>query len=356
MNLGRKEKIAFLIFSIFMITSPIVVRFTEKVGIEIGARFIAYLGFTWMGLLLLFLSLSVVIDTGRLILYLSRKTAGVNNKNFRFSQRNVLALQLITVLIIYLYGLFEAETIQGKRIIIASPKIGQEYGAVRIAMISDVHLGLLVREGRLRKILKKVEENKPDILVSTGDLVDGQLDNISEAAKMLERIKPPMGKFAILGNHEFYAGLENSISFTKQAGFTLLRNKAIQLGPLNIVGVDDEVILSIKKNYSKISKMVRTAIKSLPSENFTVLLKHRPNQFISDQNVFDLQLSGHTHKGQIFPFNLVTWLFFPYRAGRLVNLESGTLLYLSPGSGTWGPPIRFLARPEVTIIDLVHGD
>jgi hypothetical protein len=96
-------------------------------------------------------------------------------------------------------------------------------------------------------------------------------------------------------------------------------------------------------------------LSAQPRENFTVLLKHRPDIDPESLGLFDLQLSGHTHKGQIFPFNLLTWFFYRQRAGQLTRLDSG-LLYLSPGTGTWGPPIRFLAPPEVTIIDLVHGN
>jgi len=212
-----------------------------------------------------------------------------------------------------------------------------------------VHLGLTVREARLKRILARVREAQPDILVSTGDLVDGQLNHFVKEAALLAAVNPPLGKFAITGNHEFYAGLEDAAAFTEKSGFTLLRQQGVVVGTINVVGVDDPAITSSAQEPAAPERYVLAA---QPRENFTLLLKHRPEIDLESLGLFDLQLSGHTHKGQIFPFNLLTWFFYPQRAGRLTGLESG-FLYLSRGTGTWGPPIRFLAPPEVTIIDLV---
>ncbi|MHB8989875.1 MAG: metallophosphoesterase, partial [Desulfobulbia bacterium] len=115
------------------------------------------------------------------------------------------------------------------------------------------------------------------------------------------------------------------------------------------VGVDDPTVTLFDK---KTAKPEGNLLSAQPRENFTILLKHRPDLDPASLGLFDLQLSGHTHKGQIFPFNLLTWFLYPHEAGQLTRLTSG-FLYPSPGTGTWGPPIRFLAPPEVTIIDLV---
>ena len=121
-------------------------------------------------------------------------------------------------------------------------------------------------------------------------------------------------------------------------------------GILNIVGVGDEAGGGFRKGDNTNEESLCSKIE--PSQ-FTVLLKHRPVPYTGTLCAFDLQLSGHTHKGQIFPFFFITRLFFQHYAG-LYELSNKTYLYVSRGSGTWGPPIRFLASPEVTIIDLVH--
>ncbi len=345
---GRKAKLGIILFMAVMIAAPIMVRLAETAGIATGARFWAYASFSWMGLLFLFVSLAAAVDAGRYAILAAEKSQNRKISLPEVSPRHLFATQVMLVLALYGYGLFEAADIRLEHIEITSPKITTSTGRIRIAQISDVHLGLLVREGRLKHIIARIEKAKPDILVSTGDLVDGQLNHLNTEAGLLAAINPPLGKFAITGNHEFYAGLPEALAFTKASGFTLLRQQGVVLAGLNVVGVDDPTVRSLGKNQVE-SEHDLLAAQS--KENFTLLLKHRPNIDPNSLGLFDLQLSGHTHKGQIFPFNLLTWFFYPQRAGQLTTLTSG-LLYLSRGTGTWGPPIRFLAPPEVTIIDL----
>jgi len=238
-------------------------------------------------------------------------------------------------------------------VIIKTPKIPAEVGTLTIALISDVHLGLIVREERLKRILSVVASAEPDILVSTGDLVDGQINNLTGLANILETIDPKYGKFAVTGNHEFYAGLDETLHFTEKAGFTVLRGEARTVaGVINIAGVDDQT-----GAYSGLSKTVseKALLSKLPRDKFTLLLKHGPMVDENALGLFDLQLSGHTHNGQIFPFSLISRFFFPINAG-LVHLSHNSDIYVSRGSGTWGPPIRFLSPPEITVIKLIHGD
>ncbi|MBW6521124.1 MAG: metallophosphoesterase [Desulfoarculaceae bacterium] len=346
---GKTVNRGIALFMATMIVAPIMVRLTERAGIETGARFWAYTSFSWMGLLFLFMTLSATVDGIRFLILTAERVQKQKFTRAKISPRQLLALQAILVFAVYGYGLFEATDIRLERIEIASPKITKQTGRIRIVQISDVHLGLIVREGRLTRILARIQEADPDILVSTGDLVDGQLNHISKEAYLLAALNPPLGKIAITGNHEFYAGLQEALDFTEASGFTLLRHQAMMVGGINFVGVDDRAIKSFGKGYAESESDLLSA---QPRENFTILLKHRPDIDSDSLGLFDLQLSGHTHKGQIFPFNLLTWFFHPQPAGQLSRLQSG-FLYLNRGTGTWGPPIRFLAPPEVTIIDLV---
>jgi hypothetical protein len=346
---GKNAKRGIALFMAVMIAAPIMVRVAERAEIETGARFWAYASFSWMGLLFLFLTLSAAIDAGRFAVQATEKILKHRLFQSTVSPRRFFTIQAMLVVAIYGYGIFEAMDIRLKQIEIASPKIAETQGKIRIAQISDVHLGLIVREGRLSRILARIQEAQPDILVSTGDLLDGQLNHLGTEAAMLAAIRPPLGKFAITGNHEFYAGLQDALDFTKKSGFTLLRDQGVVAGGITVVGVDDPAVTLFDKNPARPEGDLLSA---QPRENFTLLLKHRPDLDPESLGLFDLQLSGHTHKGQIFPFNLLTWFLYPHKAGRLTRLTSG-FLYPSPGTGTWGPPIRFLAPPEVTIIDLV---
>ncbi|MEK6776566.1 MAG: hypothetical protein AABY87_06780 [bacterium] len=177
------------------------------------------------------------------------------------------------------------------------------------------------------------------------------MDNLDGLSELMAGIRPRYGKFAVMGNHEYYAGIGQTLDFTRKAGFTMLRDEGVSAGcGISIAGVDDPAgrRYGLKDQVSE-----KALLQGLPHGPFTLLLKHRPVVDQGSVGLFDLQLSGHVHKGQIFPFNLIAWFYYPLRAGESV-LGNGSHLYVSRGSGTWGPPIRFLAPPEITVIELVH--
>jgi uncharacterized protein len=337
------------VLMILMILTPIIVRVVESADFERTAKVFAYAGYTWMGLLFLFFAASFTLDVWRFLVYLAEGLLKASLDVVRFSARQAFFLPLFASMLAAGYGLFEAMNIRTEILVLKSPRITRP---IRIVQISDVHLGLLIREGRLKKILEKVKAASPDLFVSTGDLVDGQTDSLNGVGNLLREIKAPLGKYAITGNHEFYAGLDRSLEFMKEAGFRVLRGEGTSVaGLINIAGVDDPVV----RGYGRPGEVPEKELLSgLQRDKFTLFLKHRPDVEKGAVGLFDLQLSGHAHKGQIFPWTLLVRLVHPQLAG-LYNLPSGSSLYVSRGSGTWGPPIRFLAPPEVTIIDLVPG-
>jgi predicted MPP superfamily phosphohydrolase len=340
-----------VIFLATMVFAPVIVHFAEKNGFELFARFMAYIGYTWMGLLFIFVSVAFALDIYHLLINLGRFILHTDLSAITLSPRHSFTIALLFSVVIIGYGAFEAVMIRTEHVVIKTHKIPENIGRFKIAQISDVHLGLIVREKRLERILNQVKAANPYIFVSTGDLVDGQMDDLENLANMLKEIPVNHGKFAITGNHEFYAGLPRSLAFIKKAGFTILRGDGAAVSEwLNIVGVDDTA-----GNYYGLARSVseKELLSGFSREKFTLLLKHRPLIDKDAIGLFDLQLSGHAHKGQIFPFSLITRLSFPAHSG-LLKLEKTSLLYVNRGSGTWGPPIRFLAPPEVTIIEIVH--
>ena len=349
---GVVAAIFFIAFMVCMVSAPVVVRILEGQGFDVEARLISYLGYAWMGLVFLFFFCSLAIDVYRLLVY---ATGRMFHTGFLFlipSPRIAFFIALLITGAIAVFGYYGARTIRTETVVIKSTKIPEEIGALTIAQISDVHLGLIVRHERLKRILSAVRKANPDIVVSTGDLVDGQINNLNGLEELLQTVDPPYGKFAITGNHEFYAGLDQALHFAQSAGFTVLRGETYDVnGIITVVGIDDPTGKYFG-SYRGVSE--KTLLSHHSNKKFVLLLKHIPivNKEVVDH--FDLQLSGHTHGGQIFPFSLITRLFFPYHAG-LIPLSHGSQLYVSRGSGTWGPPIRFLSPPEVTIIKLVHA-
>jgi uncharacterized protein len=332
-----------------MIVSPVLVRFLEKGGHEAAARFMAYTGYCWLGFIFFFFTISVSFDVMRLLTYAAGILSKMDFSSFISAYRFFFLVTLVSSVLLVLYGYKEAANIRIETLRIETNKIPHDTGKITIAQISDVHLGLIVGEGQLNKIVALIRKVNPDILVSTGDLVDGDIDRLNGLVDILKSIEPRYGKYAVLGNHEFYAGLDISLDFIKKTGFTMLRGEGLTAhGLVNIAGVDDPA-----GSYFKARDIPeKVFLSDLPRNLFTILLKHRP---VIDKNalgLFDLQLSGHTHKGQIYPFRYLTRLAFPLYTG-YHKLTNNAHLYVSRGSGTWGPPVRFLTPPEVTIIELV---
>jgi predicted MPP superfamily phosphohydrolase len=335
-------QIIIIIVLILLICAPILVRVAEAYHQEFMARSIAYIGYIWMAFVFLFFFFNVTFE---IIVFLYKLTGSGTGSpllsNITFGSAIFLSF------IFVVYGFIDAKQVRVKTLEVKTEKILPNNGKIRIVQISDVHVGLIIRNKRLQVILDRVKEAKPDILVSTGDLLDGELDNVMPQAQQFVSITPKYGKYAILGNHEYYAGLKRSLEFTKAAGFDLLRDDIRNIAGISIFGADDITgkRLGVSNDRPLFEKMLEQQ-----GNGFVLLLKHQP--FVVDGENFNLQLSGHTHGGQISPFMLITRLFFPKNYGYF-ELEKNKSLYVSRGAGTWGPPVRVFAPPEITVIDLI---
>jgi hypothetical protein len=342
-----------------LFVAPIAVRIAEQRGHETVARMLAYIGYGWMALLFSYCVFSCVLEVINLLLRLPVRDRIFSGRTKQLSHRTVFVAACLYACGTYIWGYFEARDILVERVSITSAKLPQGTPPIRIVQLSDVHLGLIIKEDRLARILDIVKRERPDVLVSTGDLVDGRIaplfpgrTDIPRMALLFHGIEPPLGKFAVTGNHEYYAGLPQALDFTRAAGFTMLRDESVPVGlHLTLAGVDDMAGFQ-RKEIPRPSDL--RALAQADPARLTIFLKHRPRIEKEAAARFDLQLSGHVHKGQIFPFNLIEWPFYPVRCG-LTKLVGGSHLYTSRGTGTWGPPVRFLAPPEVTVITVTPG-
>jgi hypothetical protein len=347
---GPVTGITITLFMLLMVFALFLIRALEHLEYESLARGFAYVAYFWMAVLFLFFCCSLVFDAAGLILRVVGWISGSDVvRPVLFSRISFLACLVLSAGIC-VYGYFEDRTIQVERVRIETEKLPEGIGRLSIVQVTDVHLGLIVRNQRLEKMLDVVREAKPDIFVSTGDLVDAQINHLKGLAEILRTVKATYGSYAVTGNHEYYAGLTTALAFTKEAGFTLLQNEAKDVGPITIAGVNDNtaVQMNLERPVSE-----KDLLAKLPRNRFILFLKHKPQINESTIGLFDLQISGHTHKGQIFPFNFITRLVFPMIAGTH-DLGRGSLLHVSRGTGTWGPPVRFLAPPEITIYEVVR--
>lgn len=346
---GRTGTVLLALWLVAMIIAPVLVRLLERHGHERIAQLCAYVGYIWMGFLFLCVALMLFVDLLRCAHYLAGFFVRVPVITL-FAARPFFVFCCVTAGLVAFYGWFEAQTVRTEQVVIPTSKLPASVGRIRIALISDLHVGLIVREERVRRVVAAISQASPDLVVATGDSVDGHVSHFDGVSELFRGLKPPLGMFAVYGNHEYYAGFGQATAFLQRSGFRLLRGEHSEAGQfLTVVGVDDPAAIQ-RGGYRPDEE--RRLLAAVPVCRFVLLLKHRPVVDSGMAGRFDLQLSGHVHKGQIFPFNLFTWLNFPVRAG-LNRLPGGGWLYVSRGSGTWGPPIRVLAPPEVTVIDLV---
>ncbi len=317
--------------------SPLLVWYLERHSWHRATVTAAWVSYTWMGYLFLFLCIGLAFDLGHALATLL---------HVHWPLGAVLTLRVVGLLALaaWGYGLLEARQIRVEAIRISTPKLAS--GRVTIAQISDLHLGIMLNEQFLDRVFAKLDEIQPDILVATGDIVDGQGDNLAALAPRFRSHMPPLGAYAVTGNHEYYAGLEHSLNFLRSAGFTVLRGEAAKVGGIVLTGVDDHTATATGQP-AKLD--THQALAPFGAHDFIVLLKHQP--LIDNDTPFDLQLSGHIHGGQIFPFEYLTRLSYHVHTG-LTELADGRRLYVSRGTGTWGPPLRLCAPPEITLITL----
>jgi predicted MPP superfamily phosphohydrolase len=338
------------LFMLAMVGAIFMIRTLERHDFELTARTLSWVTYLWMAAIFLYFCGSLAFDIANLLLRVPA-WLGIQSVFVRpLPPRFTFAVSLALSLLICVYGYFDAQNIRTERLVIETDKLPKGTDRLTIAQISDVHLGLIIRCDRLVSILEVVKAAKPDVFISTGDLVDAQINQLSGLRELLQEIKPRYGKYAITGNHEYYAGLDTALEFTRQSGFTMLRGEARDIGPIVIAGVDDRTSVQVKRG-RPVTDL--DALSKLDRKKFVLFLKHQPHPDADAIGFFDLALSGHTHKGQIWPFTYLSRRAHPLHAGQY-DLGKGSIIYVSRGTGTWGPPIRFLAPPEVTVIELVR--
>lgn len=249
----------------------------------------------------------------------------------------------------FLGSVWEAHTLRIRRVTL--PLLSPTAAALRIAHLSDLHLGGLSPRRHRQRLTETLVALQPDLLLSSGDFTDAPVARIEPDLAAFAALNPPLGKYGVLGNHEFYQGLDQAIAAHTRAGFRLLRGEWVEIAPsLIVAGVDDRD--GHRLGHGAATDEGHAIPETSDGRAVVLLLKHRPSVSPAAAQRADLQLSGHTHGGQIFPFGVFVRLFNPRLAGWF-RISSRLRLYVSRGVGFWGPPLRLLAPPEITLIELV---
>jgi hypothetical protein len=270
---------------------------------------------------------------------------------FPGSRHSLVIASMVIILIISGISIFNAQRDPLVREIKVQVRdLPAELAGFSIVHLSDLHLGNLTSLERLRWIVDRVDSLGPDLICITGDVLDGDICRGEDYCGLLLKLKARYGVVAVTGNHEFYAGLGLFTELARRSGWRVLRNQAWTIeNKLAIIGLDDDAGKSFKFSGPDLSAALRSTAAGVPK----ILLYHRPEGFAKavGQGI-DLQLSGHTHAGQIPPMDFLVWLIYKYPSG-LYRLGQSHI-YTSAGTGTWGPPMRFLSRSEIVKLTLVR--
>ena len=314
--------------------------------------------FTSLALYSFMLGLSLFRDTAAVLLYSLSRILRKPDLNF-FSSGQVLKSSSLTVigasLLMVALGLFNALSIPGiKEVEVPIRGLHPDLDGFRIVQLTDLHADDLKSKEFFKKIIEAVNELKPDLTVITGDLVDGSIETSAPRIESLQNL--PEETYFITGNHEYYSGYESWMKYLETFGFRILLDEhtVFTRGSARILlaGVTDPASAGY---FPGRPRGVEVAVQGAPETDLKILLAHRPGEIYDAEKLgFDLQLSGHTHGGQFFPWNYVVGFFHPYVKG--LNRHGNTWIYVSQGIGFWGPPIRLGTRSEITLLILKRED
>ncbi|WP_428897295.1 hypothetical protein Dip518_001082 [Parelusimicrobium proximum] len=233
---------------------------------------------------------------------------------------------------------------QEEHVTIKSAKLPVE--SIKIVQISDTHLGYGVPEKRVEKLVKQINSLNADFVFVTGDFLEDRKSHAGQYAAILKNIKAKYGVYGSLGNHEYYSGLASSIDFYEMSGVKLLRQETVEpLAGVQVVGIDDIHMGAIT------SETIDSVMSQTGKNKFVIVMEHEPATWamkeLADKGA-GLILAGHTHNGQIFPFNFLVKMRYPYSNG-LYEIGNGHL-FVTSGTFFWGPPMRLFTKNEIAVI------
>ncbi len=224
-------------------------------------------------------------------------------------------------------------------------------GKFRAVLVSDLHLGMMISNGQLTRLVTLINEQNADVILLAGDIFDEDLGPVirNNLGDLLKNLRAKEGVYAILGNHEFYGNAAEAQQYLENHHITVLRDSvAILPGGISIIGRED---ITSRQMFRKERKSLEKLLGGVDLTKPVIVMDHQPFKLRdAAANPIDLQVSGHTHHGQLWPFNYITNAI--YEIGRGYRKINNTHFYISPGVGTWGPPIRTSCRPEITVLEI----
>ncbi len=257
---------------------------------------------------------------------------------------SIAAVLFGVALVATVFGLINAAWLRTTRVTVMLPHLPEAWQGRTAALVTDLHLGPLSGQAFLRRVIARLRSLQPDAVFISGDMFDGPTLGLDQLVAPWREFSAPRGIFYVTGNHDEFSERSIYLDAAKHVGIQVLNNEKVFIDGLQIVGIHD----SEADNPVELREVLRQA--RIDREQPSILLAHRPiNLTVAEEEGISLQLSGHTHHGQIWPWNLVVSRIygrFAYGLSRLGKM----LVYTSSGAGTWGPPLRVGTKAEVVLI------
>ncbi|TGK34489.1 metallophosphoesterase [Leptospira gomenensis] len=358
---GWTSRLAWILIVLFTLSIPISYYISLTSDREKIQTAFSYLAFTGLGFFTILFSLVLLKDitTASVNGIVSVLPGSTSDGAVSFFGRREFLNRILSVSVLGLaggltgIGFYQAHRkLKILPVTVPGENLHSSLEGFRIVQISDIHIGPTIKKGFLESVVKTVNELKPDLVAITGDLVDGPVNKLKHHITPLADLKSKHGTFFVTGNHEYYSGVLSWIRELEGHGIEVLlnENRILEHGSakLTLAGVTDLKAGSILPEHKTDP---HKAIQGGEHSDYKVLLAHQPNSvFESAEAGFDLQLSGHTHGGQYFPGNFLIYLAQKFVAG--LHRHKSTWIYVSRGTGYWGPPLRLGAPSEISVIEL----
>jgi predicted MPP superfamily phosphohydrolase len=358
---GRWRRAATGVVIFLGLCLPLTMILGRSLPYDIG-RSLLPLPFVWMGVMMLlfwgFVALDGIKLVSRLVMWLLPKTSA----RFDPEKRQTLKRVAAGGALVAVGGLAGCAVYKGKlkpRVIsqdVSLKRLPRAFDGFRIAQLTDLHIGNTLDGQWLAEAVAETNALKADLIAITGDVVDGYVENIGPEIASLSELRAPHGVYLVTGNHEYYSGVTEWIPVFEKLGIRVLRNEGVAVtrnsASFSLIGIDD---FNAKRMAPGHGPDLDKALASVPKENETVLLAHQPRAvFEASEKDVGLVLSGHTHGGQMWPITHLVGLQQPYSRGLFTHGDR-TQIYVSQGTGFWGPPMRLGTENEISSIRLRAG-
>jgi predicted MPP superfamily phosphohydrolase len=343
----------FLYGMLVLIMAYPVGRFVERVARNGISSVLIYIGSFYLGIMVYAFFMVVIIDFFRLGNHFFHFFPDAMSSHPQKSARISLAIIAAITLSVTAYGHWNALHTRIRQIDISIPKPANGMKNLNIVMASDIHLGTIIRNSRLIHIVEKINSLNPDLVLLPGDIVDEDVNAVAEQgmSATLKQIHAKYGVYAITGNHEYFGGVKKAVSYIEKGNVIMLQDSLVKIADsFYLIGRKDLMAERFGDGRKTLDNILNGVDRTLP----LILMDHQPFRLeTARKNGIDLQISGHTHHGQLWPFNFITEKVYEISWG--YAKIGNTHYYVSSGAGTWGPPLRTGNVPEIVNLKLNFG-